>query len=533
MTATRQLAKPQRRTTTLATSHGAVKVVTAGRRASLPFQRADGAWGVRRPRNEQEREMSSAFQKFRSVVAAPDFWYASRELPGSAAPAHRRPGRPVDHPDWLYLLVAATTSITGSQRSAIAFLADPVMWKFVHDITDDSEYRRSLGLAPLGGKPVARHHMKHFQRKWAHGSLQTHAERAKATALGLARSAASEQGLLDPAKTFDYDAPDRGQWLAFDGTVFRPASKSRPSSKEGVHRRVDPAAGYHRVGGDTRTRVYGAKVVFASVRTDDYHGRLILDFDAVIGQTKSGVGDEAATTLAITARLRPRLPGVHGLIVDSVLRGKHITCLANEGLLVVNYPHAQSNPNRRTGKRHATGRIEKSTKAHVHTHKRTGGGTCEHHIHVYGTVYHQTAFDALGQQTLEPLTVLNVEHRHNADGTHRWYHVLDVPCQFGPQKARVALFHDPRKGSGGIHIRNRGEFLRVHPTNTAQFSVLYGRRNDTESLHNQLKRYLPKMPAYGVEAQSLYLLGMVIAHNSVTRAQHLKRHGQPNALDGT
>lgn len=488
---------------------------------------------MRRPRNEAERETSSAWQKVRAVLAAPDFWHAARELPGSAPATIRRPGRPVDHPDWLYLLIAATTSITGSQRAAITFLADPMMWQYLRDTTDANPYRAGHGLALLGPKPVVRHHLKHFQAKWTQPEFREHAQRAKQTALGVARTAARQQGLLDPTKPFDYDTPDRGKWLAFDGTVFRPASKSRPPKKEGVRRRVDPAAGYHYVGGDTRTRVYGAKVVFASVRTDDYHGRLILDYDAATGDTKTGIADEAATTLDITRRLRKHLPGINGLIVDSVLRGKHITALANDGLLVVNYPHAAANPNRRTGNRHAIGRVEKSTKVHVHTDERPNGTTCEHHIHASGTVYHQVTFDALGQEVLEPLDVINVEHRTNADGTHRWYHLLDVPCQYGSQKARVALFHDPRKNTAGIRIRNRGEYLRIHPTNTPQFTVLYGRRNDTESLHNQVKKYLPKMPAYGVLAQSLYLLGMVIAHNSMTRAQHLKRHGQPNALDGT
>ena len=531
--ATSVLTRPQRRTETLTTSHGPVRVISAGRRASLPVQRADGAWGMRRPRNEAEREASSAWQKVRAVLASPDFWHAARELPGSAKPAHARPGRPVDHPDWLYLLVAATASVTGSQRAAIVFLADPMMWQYLRDTTDGNEYRAGLGLALLGPKPVARHHLKHFQAKWAAEEYRDHVQRAKATALGVARTAAHQQGLLDPAKPFDYDTPDRGQWVSFDGTVFRPASKSRPSKKEGVNRRIDAAAGYHHVGGDTATRVYGAKVVFASVRTDDYHGRLILDYDPVTGETKTGIGDEAATTLDITRRLRAHLPGMKGLIVDSVLRGKHITDLADDGLLVVNYPHAASNPNRRTGNRHAIGRIEKSTKVHVHTHKRKNGTVCEHHIHVSGTVYHQVTFDALGQETLQPLDVTAVEHRVNADGSHRWYHLLAVPCQYGDTKARIALFHDPRKNTAGIRIRNRGEYLRAHPTNTPQFTVLYGRRNDTESLHNQVKKYLPKMPAYGVPAQSLYLLGMVIAHNSMTRAQHLKRHGQPNALDGT
>lgn len=38
---------------------------------------------------------------------------------------------------------------------------------------------------------------------------------------------------------------------------------------------------------------------------------------------------------------------------------------------------------------------------------------------------------------------------------------------------------------------------------------------------------------HGVPAQSLFLLGLVIAHNSLTRAHALKCNGQTSTLDGT
>lgn len=80
---------------------------------------------------------------------------------------------------------------------------------------------------------------------------------------------------------------------------------------------------------------------------------------------------------------------------------------------------------------------------------------------------------------------------------------------------------------------NRGEYLRFYPTNTPQFDILYGRRNDTESLHNQLKVKMRKMPAYGQRRQRLYLIGLVIAHNALTRAHALRDAGLPNPLDHT
>ena len=123
--------------------------------------------------------------------------------------------------------------------------------------------------------------------------------------------------------------------------------------------------------------------------------------------------------------------------------------------------------------------------------------------------------------------------RENADGTHRWYHKIAVPCVHGDQSVLLPLFHEPRKGSAAIRIRNRGEYLRAFPTNTMQHKILYGRRNDTESRHRQDKRTQPKMVAYGPEAQSLYNLGGAVFDNAMFRGHRLKRAGLPNPLDAT
>jgi hypothetical protein len=138
--------------------------------------------------------------------------------------------------------------------------------------------------------------------------------------------------------------------------------------------------------------------------------------------------------------------------------------------------------------------------------------------------------NAKGQAILESLPVKNIVHRVNPDGTYRWYHYVLVTCAYGRSVAMVPLFHDPRKNSGAPLIANRGEYFRAFPVDTPQHDHLYTRRSDTESLHNQIKRHFPKMPAYGVAAQGLYILGLVIAQNSMTRAQTLRRDGKPSAL---
>lgn len=358
----------------LITRHGKVKITASGRRANHITIASDGRYRMRRPRNEQEKEVASAMARIRAVADAPDFWYAAMQLPGSAPAQYRKPGRPADHPEWLYLLLAAVTSIVGTQRYAITTISDPVMWRLLRDFTDDNRYRKHLGLAPLGERPPARHHLKHFQKKWTSARYRPVAIAAKRAALGIAHTAAKQQGLLTEQRPIDFDQPDTAQWVHFDGTVFKPVSTSRPG-KDGIPvGRVDPAANYHHIGGETRSREYGPKVVFASARTTDYHGRIILDFEHAVGNTTTGTGSESAVTMAISARLHEVFPQMHGIIVDSVIRGQDVVTLAARGLLVVNYPHALSNPNKSTGGRLADGRVEKGAKVHTLRHHRPSGG---------------------------------------------------------------------------------------------------------------------------------------------------------------
>lgn len=60
------------------------------------------------------------------------------------------------------------------------------------------------------------------------------------------------------------------------------------------------------------------------------------------------------------------------MIVDSVIRGKLVAELDREGCIVVNYPHAKSNPNRTTGGRKAAGRVERTVELPAMTHAAKG-----------------------------------------------------------------------------------------------------------------------------------------------------------------
>jgi len=108
-----------------------VTVRIAGKRSSLPTRRPDGTVGLRRPRNDEERHMVSDNQTVRAVLADPAFWAAAEQLPGNAPSPHPAAGRPVHLPAWGLYLLTCVAGYLGSQRAAIAYFADPVMWDII------------------------------------------------------------------------------------------------------------------------------------------------------------------------------------------------------------------------------------------------------------------------------------------------------------------------------------------------------------------------------------------------------------------
>lgn len=142
-----------------------------------------------------------------------------------------------------------------------------------------------------------------------------------------------------------------------------------------------------------------------------------------------------------------------------------------------------------------------------------------------GSVYHEKVLNSTGTSTVFlPVEVSGVERRHNKAGTFRHYQLVTLHCVHGDTTVRVPLHQSA--GESGF---NRGELLRYYPTNTWQFGYLYGRRNDTESLHNQVKRTMPRLPAYGHVGQELFVLAYAVRNNAVARALALQRQQSPAA----
>ena len=409
----------------------------------------------------------------------------------------------------MFLAVAAMVPLYGTQRETFTELADPKQWE---------RWRRSAhehlpdGFDPAPETPPQEYHFQYWLKaKWTSPNWAEYRANAVKAFRGTALHLAQGLGHLPSHHPMYYKRPFAAQWVAFDGTVWQGPS----DVPAGSGHRHDSASGWHNKFGDDHIRVWGSKVAFASIRSEDWHGRVVLDYQMVKGPNEdSGIGDEGAAIVAMACRIQDAAPGMRGLIVDGILRGDTLARLAARNLFVINYPTAKTNPDRATKGTINDTRTEKHAKVYVFRHKRRNGTECVHHLWGIGGRLHERLPDVKGHDAFVPLDVTTVQSRRNADGTYRHYLRAVIKCLGRDVAAMVPLYHHPDNGP----VLNRGEYLRLYPPGTWQFTALYGRRNDTESLHNEAKLTMPRLPAYGSTRQELFVLGLSLGYNAVTRS---------------
>jgi hypothetical protein len=171
-------------------------------------------------------------------------------------------------------------------------------------------------------------------------------------AIGQARTL----GLLDPRGPGSHTHPDLSRMLYADGKVLTPLFRAQPGDTRlnpttGELRplRAEPDGALHFEG--TGETAWGVKFVLVAVRSENVHGRIILDTAWV-----PNPGGEAATAIDSFTQLAPLCPGALGVIYDTALRGTHHQRLLRDlGLLPVNRvtaakardPKPQGRPTRR------------------------------------------------------------------------------------------------------------------------------------------------------------------------------------------
>jgi hypothetical protein len=372
----------------------------------------------------------------------------------------------------------------------------------------------------LAATPMRRHHYLYARKRALQvpGFLETLARRHRE----LAARQAEQLGLCDPNGPGSWTHLDLSRMIHADGKVIAPLYRAKPgdtrldkTTGEIIPRRAEHDAGLH-YEGDGET-AWGTKFVLVAARTDDPHGRVILDIDWV-----PKPGGEAATATRCFERVAPLLPGAQGVIYDTALRGVHHQQLLRDlGWLSINRVTAAASganaPRRDEGRRQP-----KSAHVEDKTIQLPDGRSTDVRLYARdGTIGIGTLTDT-GDLHFTPLERVRTHRNQDRNRKYRWYNDYRLPHHYGGGIITVRLHgtdDDARRKF------NRTENVRPIPADDPDFAPLYRRRNDAESINRGLddSLWLGRAHSVGHERQHLNLIGFALMINSLARARHRTR----------
>jgi hypothetical protein len=282
--------------------------------------------------------------------------------------------------------------------------------------------------------------------------------------------------------------------------------------------RAEHDAGLHFEG--TGETAWGTKWVIVAVRSEQVHGRIILDADWV-----PSPGGEAAVAMDCFRGIAARCPGTQGVIYDTALRGvHHQTLLRDFGLLPLNRVTAAKasakKPRRGEGQR-----VEKSTHLEDREVSLPDGSTTSISLFAHGGAVGIGTLSATGDLLFTPLKRIRT-HRRADKARFRWYNDYELPDHLGRQQVTVRLHGN----DDDVQRRfNRTENVRPIPPSDPDFQRLYRRRNDAESINRALDDtlFLRRAHSIGHERQHLNLLTYALTVNSLAVHRHGHRSGDP------
>jgi hypothetical protein len=427
-------------------------------------------------------------------------------------------GRPRTYPSYMWVLFDALLSVYGSARRVETELSHPLVWGHLRSLI-----AQRLPEQPLPTTPMRRHHYLYGRTKWLTRS-DVLAE-IRAIHQRCAVDQARNLGLLDPDGPGSWTRPDLSRMVYADGKVITPLFRAHPGDRIGDRTtgeirtaRAEADAGLHFEG--TGETAWGTKWVIAAVRSDDVHGRIILDTDWV-----PSPGGEAAVAMDCFRGLATRAPGAMGVIYDTALRGvHHQTLLRDLGLLPVNRVTAAKagaqKPRRAEGQR-----VEKST--HIEDREVTlpDGSTTTVSLFAEAGAVGIGTMDANGDLLFTPLKRIRTHRNANAH-QYRWYNDYELPAHLGKRPITVRLHGNDEDARRRF---NRTENVRPIPPSDPDFQRLYRRRNDAESINRALDDtlFLRRAHSIGHERQHLNLLTYALTVNSLAIHRHARRAVDP------
>jgi hypothetical protein len=453
----------------------------------------------------------SALERVDALLANPALYELAELIPNADLTAG---GRQRDYPTFMWLLYEALVSVYGSARRVEAELAHPVVWRHVRATV----HRRYPGRADLQlpARPMRRHHYLYARTRYL-----TNPDVLSALADAHRRIAADQArqlGLLDPDGPGSWTHPDLSRMLHADGKVITPLFKALPGDRRldratGELRatRVEPDAALHFEGDGNAA--WGTKFVLVAARTDDVHGRMILDIEWV-----PTPGGEARSAVDCFTRLAPLIPGAQGIIYDTALRGIHHQHLLRElGLLPINRVTAAKAPPAKA--RRNDRRVEKNVHIEDKTITLPDGRERTVRLYAEGGALGAVEFTDTGEPHFEPMARVRTHRNRGKNGRYRWYNDYQLPARYGDQTITVRLHGNDEDTARKL---NRTENLRPIPPGDPDFERLFPRRNDAESINRHLDdtMWLGRAHSIGHARQHLNLLGFALTVNSLALSRH-------------
>ena len=454
----------------------------------------------------------SALEHLDAILANPATYELAAVIP---RPDHSRGGRPRQYPAFMFIVFEALLSVYGSARQVEAELAYPLVWQHICT-TVRHRYPDRVDLH-LPATPMRRHHYLYVRKRALHipGLLERLAGRHRE----LATRQAEELGLCDANGPGSWTHPDLSRMIHADGKVIAPLYRAKPgdtrvdkTTREILPRRAERDAGLHFEG--TGEAAWGTKFVLVAARTEDPHGRVILDIDWV-----AKPGGEAATAMSCFERLAPHLPGAQGVIYDTALRGVHHQRLLRDfGWLSINRV-AAAKAGAKTPRREEGRRQVKSAHVEDKTIELPDGRTTTVRLYARDGALGIGMLTDTGDMHFTPLQRVRTHRNRDKNGKYRWYNDYVLSDHLGGGTITVRLHgtdDDARRRF------NRTENLRPIPHGDPDFAPLYRRRNDAESINRGLddSLWLGRAHSVGHERQHLNLIGFALMVNSLARARH-------------
>jgi hypothetical protein len=467
---------------------------------------------------ERHRPGTSTFDRIDALLANPALYELADAVPEADPSAG---GRPRHYPAFMWLVFDALLSVYGSARRVEVELSHPTVWSHIR-----STLRTQFPDQPERWLPVApmrRHHYLYGRTAWLTQPEVLDELQA------LHRRAAAEQaqaiGLLDPKGPGSWTKPDLSRLIHADGKVVTPLFRAHPGDTKldketGELRplRAENDAALHFEG--TGETAWGTKWVIAACRSEDVHGRIILDVEWV-----PVAGGEARVAVDTFTRLAPHCPGAQGVVYDTALRGTHHqTLLRDLGWLSINKVAAAKADTKGKARRGEGRRVEKSTHVEDRTIDTPDG---EQTISLFaeGGAIGIGVLTDTGKRVFVPLERART-HRNSDKGGFRWYNDYRLPEQYGGGTITVRLH-----GNADDEKRrfNRTENVRQIPQTDPEFTRLYRRRNDAESINRALDDtlWLRRAHSIGHARQHLNLLTYALTVNSLALWRHQARHSDP------